>query len=452
MREIVHFARTIKHKLTSIVSSDNLYRVHFVMGNSSCEMDSFASSLALSFFRNIKSGFLSTSSSQEVTYHIQKENNIYVPIVNCVEGELFWRLEICKLLKKLGLNEDDFFYFNASFDKSNLSFSPFSSCTELKKDNFTYSFILVDHHELDGSQIEIASIVEEIIDHHEDNGFSYETVFPKLIKKRVEFPRCSAMSFIIEEFFYDEAYSKTRAHLLSSNIFDLLLAPMVLDSANFNSKTLNIRWVPIDKQLSSKVIEYANTSLFYDIVEEIEKKDDFDFRHFEFLFNLLSKAKFDRQLSINLGPKSLLNKDRKDFTVEMKDNKILSVTFSSLSVPFSTVVKEYTIERTTEILEELAFEKSTDIFVIIFREDNQEVCALHYISTAGKERYPALFSKEGLENYLNSICNSLRTESIVSLCRISLNEVEKNFVSIETQGELSRKLFWPLFKNYFSSQ
>lgn len=450
MREVVHFARTIKHRLSSILSSDNLFRIHFVMGNCTSDMDSLTSALVLSFIRNIKSGFLSTSSSQEVTYHIQKENDIFIPVINCNEGELFWRLEICKLLKKIGLNEDDFFYFNTSFDK-NLSFSPFKA-GELKIENFVCSFILVDHHELDASQEEVANTVEEIIDHHEDKGFSYEKVFPKLLRKRNEFPRCSAMSLIIEEFFNDDAYSKTRSHLLSNNIFDLLLAPMLLDSSNFNKKSLNIKWVPIDKELSSKVVELANTSVFYDIIEEIEKKNDFDFRHFDYLFNLLSKAKFDRQLSINLGPKSLINKDRKDFVVEMKDNKTLNVTFSSFSVPFKSVTEEYSVERTIEILEELAFEKITDIFVIIFRDDNQEVWALHYITSAGKERHPNLFSNEGLHAYLNSICDSLKSEKIVTYCRIGTIQIEKNFVSIETQGELSRKLFWPLFKNYFSSQ
>ena len=54
MKEIINFLKTIKNKTTHIVTPEVPYYVYFVMGNSSCDMDSFLSSIVYSYFKNVE--------------------------------------------------------------------------------------------------------------------------------------------------------------------------------------------------------------------------------------------------------------------------------------------------------------------------------------------------------------------------------------------------------------
>lgn len=112
MKEIIYFIKSIKDQINSIVTPDKPLILNFVIGDVTCDMDSFLSSIVLSYFRNINSGAI-TINSNELTYNVYNlGNRIYIPVINCRKGELCWRLDIKELMSSCGLNENDFFYFS----------------------------------------------------------------------------------------------------------------------------------------------------------------------------------------------------------------------------------------------------------------------------------------------------------------------------------------------------
>lgn len=117
MREITNFLITIYSRLTYIIESKEVFKINLVIGNASCDLDSVCSSFLFSFMRNYECGLLSSLSENKIAYNIKdKENEIYIPVINCPKGELFWRLDINQLLSKMGIKENELFYFQDVFD------------------------------------------------------------------------------------------------------------------------------------------------------------------------------------------------------------------------------------------------------------------------------------------------------------------------------------------------
>jgi inorganic pyrophosphatase/exopolyphosphatase len=123
MRELVNFIRTLYHKLDLIIN-DLSFEIIFVMGNSSSDMDSFITSCMVAFLRNIESRSISYTNQHEITYNnYSRINKLYLPVINCKKGELFWRLDIAEILHQVELEEDDFIYFEDIYDnKENFEF------------------------------------------------------------------------------------------------------------------------------------------------------------------------------------------------------------------------------------------------------------------------------------------------------------------------------------------
>lgn len=115
MRELICFVKSIKQRFKNIVTPDKSLVLNFVLGNVTCDMDSFLSSIVLSYFRNINNGTITIESDKLVFNVYNLENRIFVPIINCNKGELGWRLDIKELMNRSGLSEEDFFYFNDVF-------------------------------------------------------------------------------------------------------------------------------------------------------------------------------------------------------------------------------------------------------------------------------------------------------------------------------------------------
>lgn len=117
MKELVNFIRTLYHKIDDIVNTLP-YEIVFVMGNSSCDLDSALSSILLSFLRNIESKSITYTCQKEITYNnYSKINKLYIPVINCPKGELFWRLDIKELFETVQIEQTDFFYYTDVFDK-----------------------------------------------------------------------------------------------------------------------------------------------------------------------------------------------------------------------------------------------------------------------------------------------------------------------------------------------
>ena len=117
MRELVNFLRILKNKLDLIIA-DAPYEIVFVMGNVSCDMDSVLSSILLAYMKNLESKSLEYTSQNETTFtNYAKTNKLYIPVINCPKGELFWRLDIAELFWYLDLEENDLFHYEEIADQ-----------------------------------------------------------------------------------------------------------------------------------------------------------------------------------------------------------------------------------------------------------------------------------------------------------------------------------------------
>lgn len=453
MKEIISFIKTINKSIAELVVPQHKYEIVFVMGNSSCDMDSFTSATALSYLKNIESGFILVKSKDEISYNISKTetNRVFVPIINCGD-KLSWRLDIDELLRQMNLNEKEFFYFNSvfSYDNGQLSFLPLKEL-EANQDKLTYSFILVDHHELDINQKFISQYVIEIIDHHDDTKFKGKSDYTKLQNYKVEFPRCSNMALVIEDLLINPRLALHLDTLQQQNFFDLFVAAIVLDSSNFDEKLKNTKWIEKDRETLHHIIRRFKGSLLVNNKHPLtENSGDEEIKEYSAeIFKLLSEVKFSPSRNLELGVDGLVNKDRKDFEVTLKDATVTKVTFASFPVPFNDVVSKYQLSGVIEYLESLSQANGIDLFVIIYRSAEKDTCALFYSTEISKAKKS--YSEEAIKLlFTNVSTNLLESKSITKYEPIEHLDGHSNLNIMITKGSLSRKILWPQVNSFFS--
>lgn len=152
-----------------------------VMGNMSGDMDSIASAVAL----------------------CSALGKTYLPLINIPRAELFLRKDVVYLFNLLKIDSANL-YFREDFP------------TLLQR---VSGVILVDHNVPSPDQEEVIPLVRRIIDHHRDAQFAYPKLENKVIAKTG-----SNASLIL-----DAIQQKN----LSPEIALLLLAPLLLDTSNF---------------------------------------------------------------------------------------------------------------------------------------------------------------------------------------------------------------------------
>lgn len=149
MKEIVNFLKTVKHKITDVVTPEVPYFVKFVMGNTTCDMDSFLTSIVYSYFKNVESGIITFKKDNEydISYNIYDMGNIvYIPILNCSKEDLFHRLDIAELCKLNHLSENDFFFYKDEFsldkEKDELVFKSLIYSKDLLESKYFILYII----------------------------------------------------------------------------------------------------------------------------------------------------------------------------------------------------------------------------------------------------------------------------------------------------------------------
>lgn len=453
MKEIISFIKTINKSIAELIVPQHKYEIVFVMGNSSCDMDSFTCATTLSYLRNIESGFILVKNKEEISYSISKTevNRVFIPIVNCGD-KLSWRLDIDELLRQMNLTEKEFFYFNTAFSYSNgqLSFLPLKEL-EVNQDKLSYSFILVDHHELDINQKFVSKYVIEIIDHHDDTKFKGKAEYTNLQNYKVEFPRCSNMALIIEDLLANPKLSQLLDVLQQQNFFDIFAAAIVLDSSNFDEKLKNTKWVEKDRETLHNIIRKFKGSLLINGKNPLtENSGDEEIKeYYAEIFKLLSDVKFSPSRNLDLGVDGLVNKDRKDFEVTLKDGSSTKITFASFPVPFNDVVSKYHLSGVTDYLESLSKENGIDLFVTIYRSAEKDTCALFYSTQLSKAKKP--YEEESLTHLFKNVStNLLESKSITKYELIENLEGNSSINIMVTKGSLSRKILWPQVNSFFS--
>lgn len=196
--------------------------------------------------------------------------------------------------------------------------------------------------------MDISKYVVEIIDHHDDKDFDYK-IYPNLVFKDVRYPRSSAICLVLEELFSKDVYKEIIPKMLThDNFYDMILAPILLDTSDFKADIKNSKWVDEDLELATHVLKECHNSIFFDEEEAkiySDKKAE-DAKYFNFTFGILNDAKYDEPKNLNLGVEALMNKDRKNFKVlhpegKGMENQEINFMMSSLPVDINKIKAAY---------------------------------------------------------------------------------------------------------------
>ena len=182
--------------------------VIFVIGNTSADMDSVASSIFLA-------------------YILQKLNpsHVVIPVVNTDKVALEAKRDIVELLKSYSIDTGKLVYY------SDVQFESYDDA----------QIYLVDHNELDSSQEHLKKQVVGIIDHHAD------TTDLKKLKLRVIKPAASAIALIYE--IYKDVLTNEDVKYWGK----LVLAPLYLDTDLFNTKLYNEKYFDADVKIRDEI-------------------------------------------------------------------------------------------------------------------------------------------------------------------------------------------------------
>jgi inorganic pyrophosphatase/exopolyphosphatase len=381
--------------------------VYFVMNNSSCDMDSFISSISLAAARNLQEDVFTFNNQNELelsSYNNSLVNKIYIPLMNCKRGELKNRLDIAFVMKKFKIEEENLFYINDPEVEQYINEN---------SQNFNFKIILVDHNKLEEKHLHLLDKVEEIIDHHDDRNNILQ--YKNLTSKTLKFPLGSCSTLILHDYFI--CNKKIKENI--SKIIDplLLLTALLLDTLNFQKNLYINRWVDMDYYVFESIIQSENIS--QSVIDQY--------------YNELDSSKYDEDANLNLGIDNLMNKDKKLFKWGAH-----YASWSSLQVTYESLINKYEWSKLEEyFMKDKEINKNLNFFITISKFSNKEKSV----------RIVEIYDYENKLSSIEKFNEHLKTELGDNL--LNLNSQE-NLIKIYVNESISRKLFEPVLNKYFN--
>lgn len=296
-REFLHES---KKKYQNIINSDRLPfdKIHFVLGNESADMDSVVSSIVYAFLLH-----------QE---NLSNPEQLYIPLLNIRREEIALRRDILHLFNLLQISLEDLLFLD---DDIPLDFL-------FSKDKLRLN--LVDHNVLRHKQEHLSSSIERIVDHHFDENKHYSLL---LEENKLIAVVASTATLISEKFLSSQHIS------ITPDISLLLLAPILLDTANLQSEKTTVRDIEAIETLRA----VAKDILPYDFYE------------------ILLSSKQDIS---ELTPYMILSKDFKEYL----DRKFL---YGISTIPVNICWGNEYIPEISPILEKFTSERDLDFLFLL---------------------------------------------------------------------------------------
>jgi exopolyphosphatase len=343
---------------------------HCVIGNEASDLDSMATSVAYAYF-------LSRTK--------KKAGELYLPVINIPRVDFKLRTEAVYLFEKTGINIE------------NLIFIDQISLAALL-DRGSLKLILIDHNKLASSQEKFEGAVEEIVDHHKDEG-----LYTPSEGRTIE-PVGSAATLVAEKMINLNTEPPDPA------IAELLLGTILLDTVNLDPQAQRV--TPKDETVARRLFEITGA-------DQNE------------LFSKLQAEKFNTSA---LDTPDLLRKDYKEWQLGA-----VKLGISSVLLP----VKEW-LNKDPDIVEEFfKYAQSRKLDILL---------AMNAYTDPEFKRELVVFSAD---DQLKKKTVSFLLDSKIGLKKIDAGIVkgtEKN-IAFFCQGDLSksRKKLQPLLNEYFNS-
>jgi inorganic pyrophosphatase/exopolyphosphatase len=322
----------------------------FVLGNVSCDLDSFLSSYLLCVANNF--------SKHEI-------NQIYIPIINCPRKELKYRFDLDYLTKRFSIDTENMNYIDDDFFKR-----------QIRKKNKA-KFILVDHNRPDLSQRKIINEqnIIGIYDHHKDEGLNIE-------EKTIIYPLGSCSSLILKKFYENNFYLFNFVHPLFA------VSAMLNDTENFDQNLYNKKWTNFDKNIFDLII-YKNPN--YNFTQKFI--NDF--------FEKINNEKSNVTKNLSLGIDGLLRKDKKNFVW----SKNFKAGWSSLEIHLDEILKKFGKKKLFERIDEKCLNEGHNIYLINYNDKFLDIKAksiIIYNYNLPKEKFQLL--NKNFETMITKIC------------------------------------------------
>ena len=367
---------------------------YFILGNSTCDMDSALSAYLLSIGKNIRKRLVVIDDSNSVSID-PSAGEIYLPVLNCPRGEFSSRLDGKFIFDKFHINEEDFFYI----DDPELSEQRFGKGADK---NFV---ILVDHSVLDVNQRYLSNFVVEVFDHH----FTLKLDYPNLQRKFIKYPCGSCTTLILVDYFLSKFPHSIIAPLLA-------VSAILIDTENFKEEFKGNRWSELDRMIYNL------------IMGQIQANIDMDK-----YFKAISDEKGNVEKNLNLGIKRLLEKDRKNF--QWKERL---VEWSSLQISFNIVTKHFGINAIKEYIDN-KYKGKIEYYVINSRIESKNKAFVIYsfdkFNGIDMEKM-----KEFLKEKFGERFNGFDYDE------------ENSMITIELDKTATRKIAEPVIKRFFINE
>jgi len=336
-------------------------KVYVVMGNEAADLDSMASAALY--------GYLKSRVDPDPSH-------FYIPFAPIPKEDFKLRTEAVYLFKEAGMGQDA------------LAFQGEIDLPQLHREG-RLSLVLMDHNKLAKEYAAYEGVVEEIIDHHKDEGS-----YPRARTRKIELVG-STCTLVAEEYFRQAPQLITRREAV------LLLGTILLDTVNLDPKAGRVtpKDTEIAEKLKSKVPLDSNT-----------------------LFETLQREKFN---VADLSTADLLRKDYKEYTAG-------KIRYGMSTVLLSLDAWKKKDPRLQQELEEYRKVRKLDLLVVMIAYTEPKF-QRELVLVAESEKLAS-----SLANYLNS-----KEAQLVSI----------GFPGGYTQGnaEYSRKKLQPLVQEFLTT-
>ena len=391
----------------------SLLEIIFVLGNTSCDLDSALSAYILSISENLKCGTIKISEKGKPSIN-EKITKVYLPVLNIKRGTLPYRIDIKYIFDKFNIDQNDFWYISDSIFDANSLFK----YKNYENKNIKTSLILVDHTILTKDQQYLADYVIDIHDHHLLTNLP--DLYKNLKRINIKYPIGSCTTLILNDYLCNK-----KKETFPSKILPPLLAvsAILVDTEKFKDNLYGIRWVDLDK----KVYKYLK--------KLVKKKEDIKMKEY---YKEIKEIKHDEEKNLELGVEALLSKDQKIFDWGQK-----KAIWSSFPVSFYKIKKKFGDEDINNNFMKYYSGKSED-----------EIKNTFYLTNSSIEKGKKLFT------IFNPIQLPFTKEEIEKEIK-KYNEKDEMSVEIEkTKGEMcniilpgtySRKIFEPIMKGFFNN-
>ena len=391
----------------------SLLEIIFVLGNTSCDLDSALSAYILSISENLKCGTIKISEKGKPSIN-EKITKVYLPVLNIKRGTLPYRIDIKYIFDKFNIDQNDFWYISDSIFDANSLFK----YKNYENKNIKTSLILVDHTILTKDQQYLADYVIDIHDHHLLTNLP--DLYKNLKRINIKYPIGSCTTLILNDYLCIK-----KKETFPSKILPPLLAvsAILVDTEKFKDNLYGIRWVDLDK----KVYKYLK--------KLVKKKEDIKMKEY---YKEIKEIKHDEEKNLELGVEALLSKDQKIFDWGQK-----KAIWSSFPVSFYKIKKKFGDEDINNNFMKYYSGKSEDEIKNTFYLTNSSI-------EKGKKLFTIFnpiqlpFSKEEIEKEIKKF--NEKDEVIVEI-----EKTKGEMCNIILPGTYSRKIFEPILKGFFNN-